>query len=583
MSPENWSVNAVLRGRVLLLTQSALSACSDAALRERVELLNAAQFEAAARNLCLRWQVVQHQCTHGMEITELDSHSYLIQLCHAASAESSDGPKFVTLNGDQLASLGAGEERVEKDTHAVEQSFTVAKALLDSGFPEGAERVKASVRFVMGLVGCAGELRGFSSARLPGFVAVGTNVPPLLVAEQLVHEATHVALECLLTADEDTRSWLDSQPSLPSPFTSSVRPARLLLHGWLSYGMVLALWERAADLDCLECGFHSRAEQLAAATRRRALLITRIADARAQLDEFVDDRARLRELASHFGASASSVSPAAHAGGPLPNLGRHERAELTLAIAGMKVSRITVDSRTGFTLARAIRPSGRVCFSRHTLHLEQRPEIGGFSNRATTTTGWDDQGIIYGYVASKAASARVAAKADELDEAGEFFEIPSCCQAWFRQAWPVAAAEHGGDVVAMLLSNTRDHFVEVAADAPLPAVYFESGLHFHFPCGAFCKATIALVKSRRDALQRLDSNLLAELTNQLFHPYLWVRGRAYIRLDDEAPEEWDVRGDETVRTALASHHVRAADIVTGAAGELLAGLFRSDWRLLRPV
>ena len=64
--------------------------------------------------------------------------------------------------------------------------------ILDAVVPAAACQVRSTVILILGIEGPFGEVVAFSSPIFPGCIAFGTNNPPVLLAEEILHEACHV-------------------------------------------------------------------------------------------------------------------------------------------------------------------------------------------------------------------------------------------------------------------------------------------------------------------------------------------------------------------------------------------------------
>jgi hypothetical protein len=223
------------------------------------------------------------------------------------------------------------------------------------------------------------------------------------------------------------------------------------------------------------------------------------------------------ELLDAVGQSGVSAADAVGVRGLLSPLGLPpiERAELTLALAGQKTSRISVSLSAAAQLSEALSPLSVPVFSRRVWTSVADAMNAGFSNVTDESYEYyrpPPGSFVYAYVGSRSDLARKTAIADERDDAGMYFDIPECCRAFFRECWPQAVKHHAGDLAAISIQR-----VEAGDSGPFPwqcnvwAMYLGMGLTWHFPCSLRCQETIRIVSARVRALRELDPHLCAEL------------------------------------------------------------------------
>ncbi|WJI79375.1 MULTISPECIES: HEXXH motif-containing putative peptide modification protein [unclassified Mesorhizobium] len=389
--------------------------------------------------------------------------------------------------------------------------------------------VVQAVDLIAGLHGPRGEIRSLSSLQFPGFAAIGVENPPLILAEQAVHESAHVTLAARIALDTNLMPLTDERVGILSPFTNSVRTIERVSHGILSYAAVRHLWRAVAlevnpefwmELQDREKACDLVARRLRTLDARLALAMICLFDAagievcnllvdlaadllETELDHPTKLVSRRREVVT---AAGYPVKPA--------GLGAIQRAELGAATRGDKVSRVTLPfadiSKDGFALVSSL----AVVASSWVIRSVPDPRIGQFSNISGDVAhvlDADSGSEVHLYLHRDPALAREAAILDMDDQAGELLGIPTCCREWFLREWP-AARQAGGDAFAVMINQAASGgTVIVASECDASAMYRGGGLCWHFPCSPSCPETIRIVRERRERLMRSDPSLLMEL------------------------------------------------------------------------
>jgi hypothetical protein len=209
-----------------------------------------------------------------------------------------------------------------------------------------------------------------------------------------------------------------------------------------------------------------------------------------------------------------------------------ERAELLLAVAGRKTSRVSVSLARGADLARAFDPLLTPLFSRHVFQTRPERLKGTFSNLAERTFEYykpPPGSTVYAYVARDPETLRRAVVADEDDEAGEALGIPPCCRAHFASHWDDARARFEGDLLAWSLDATRaaDDSAVLPWQANAFAMVAGEGLTWHFPCSFRCEATVKTITERAEALAHVDAALSSRLVTAQCGAVVWTPDRAF--------------------------------------------------------
>jgi hypothetical protein len=433
----------------------------------------------------------------------------------ASSTQHTTGPTFLPRASGLQRIIGThlGDHLVS-DEAIISKAWTTAALVLRELKLEGLLDLLAAVDLIAGINGPRGEIRALSNPQFPGFVAIGVDGPPLILAEQAVHEAMHVVLAARIALDTDVGTIADDRVGILSPFTDSVRTIARVVHGVLSYAAVLVMWRAVAAFPAperwMEISDRMRAREIAARRERTIMARLRLAmiclfdgagaevcrRTRKLADEFLD--IQLPRVALDVDSRKQIVAEAGYAV-ELSGLTPIERAELALAMCGNKVSRVSVPlsgiSRVGFALV----AHTAVAVSSWTTRSIPDPKIGGFSNVSKEAMHIVDavsDSEVHLYVHAKSSCVRKAAIFDREDNAGALFGIPRCCRKWYSHAWP-RAREMGGDLFSVMIRcAAQNGRVSVASECDASAMYRGGGLCWHFPCSPQCHETIKIVKAR---------------------------------------------------------------------------------------
>ena len=419
--------------------------------------------------------------------------------------------------------------------------------------PSGHHLAEQSALVVLGLNGVRGGINAFSDERLPGFLAFSINNPAAVVAEEILHESVHTWLwSYIQMLDVASATFLKNIPGVYSPFTRGPRSAIRVIHGILSYGAVLALWERLTSFSQAASWLESPNHEKAAAQikRRQAVLSTRLHDGWLAIRNVLDE-GTLRQLAeatqltwalepvlalhpcvTKFSQRNPSLSLLA---GVLPPI---ETAEALLAINGEKVSRLTLPLKHLHFLEVLSRDGAPYCLSNEAVVPRNEPTIGGYSNSVAAISDIDtitEDAHFYLYLADTVEKVRCAAKLDRANLAGELFGIPECCRAFFACHWDIVR-EAGADLFAYLLKTYANWKIEANRETNAAAMYFGAGLCWHFPCSLTCNATKSLIKRRVERLSSLAPQLATDLMALHRGVLLWSSKSGYAHIDNYGAE-----------------------------------------------
>jgi len=419
---------------------------------------------------------------------------------------------------------------------------------LEALFPDGGSAVRELVRIVAGIDGARNSLESFSSEDVPGFVAFCVNGSDAFLAEQLLHEATHIHFDLLLAERADVRSWLRSLPALHSPFTDSARPAMRVAHGILSYSVVFELWKRIANAPPMAAmralAVNDRISAGRLVQERLQIVGDRVLRGRRQFEQILDQDELIRwaemvemivpyglpswsrDLPARF-CDVSAVAERLRESRSLLNL--TERAEVILSLADGKLSRVKVKPSDSRALMAALGEDGVACFS-HRLHVTMNdPLIGGFSNITERNVDWDGHGAedadAFAYLGPEPRLMRAVADADLRGEAGSFYRIPSCCQEFFAREWDRACRDSRGNLAEAALGEMifgKCRVWSFAWQSNLFAMFFGGSLVVHFPCRLGCESTIREIDRRRRILESVDADLCRAIVRSQALPILWT-------------------------------------------------------------
>jgi hypothetical protein len=194
--------------------------------------------------------------------------------------------------------------------------------------------------------------------------------------------------------------------------------------------------------------------------------------------------------------------------------GLNQMREIILALKGEKVSRITLPL---FKAIQVIRKIGKGRVSHYFINSVLSNLTEDFCNVAHLThfetCGFLDlQKDVYVYIASNDELSEKARCLDVTDSAGDLFQIPKCCQHYFKRNWEDSILTHEGDLFGKLLLNSNKKEVTMVSENFFPLSYLDNGYLYHFPCSLRCQETIDLVRERRKFFRNseftttLDSN-----------------------------------------------------------------------------
>jgi hypothetical protein len=358
----------------------------------------------------------------------------------------------------------------------------------------------------------------------------------VLLAEQIIHESSHVQLGLAIEHDDNLFETIRTMPACYSPFTQSIRTAERVLHGVVSYGRALEFWRKVSEHsgsftqwfkidNTVECADVAR-QRIAEIEGRvyrgwRALISCASAN---EIEVISGVYETVAQSKPDFLLSAAEKQELSKALPPIP------LAELLLAIAGVKASRINVGVVASDT-HRAILESGIAhCYSNGAFLPGTDENLGLFFNRFVSSCGLLDATSKHEALCYVAGSPELARKAWELDgddAAGELFGIPACCRSFYWTQWP-KVRRSGGDLFgALLVEHCSDKNVVISWQCNAAAMYLGGGVCWHFPCSLHCSNTKAIIEDRLKYLVKLDARLARGLEILQRRSFLWSQARGY--------------------------------------------------------
>ena len=190
-------------------------------------------------------------------------------------------------------------------------------------------------------------------------------------------------------------------------------------------------------------------------------------------------------------------------------------AEIVLAVAGNKMSRITGHSTL---LAQVARVVGFPFFiGSQSVEPINDTTLEGFSNRSAPGERIQDLAgdcDVYSYFGGDAGDQALLSVLDQLNMAGAYLGIPPCCRAFFAASWDTACRDHDGDLAFLFMSSqpqwTDKRLIDIAWQCNPYGMYAGGGLTWHFPCSPTCAATIDTVDERFGRLSEIDATFARE-------------------------------------------------------------------------
>lgn len=432
--------------------------------------------------------------------------------------------------------------------------------ILHTVWPEIYQDLLSSADIYVGIVGSSGEIGSGTTTDAPGIVFIAINNPPVLICEQIIHEGTHSQLNLAFEQNTETQETLDIFPACYSPFTSSIRSAKRVFHGVMSYGRVLEFYKKLDD-RCFNnkwfsgLGEKEGREAIKNRINQISLRVTKGWQALCSAAKY-DEVIMLENIYRSFiGSPPPSILNYSSLKEVKEILGPVQYAETLLAQHGAKVSRFGISISSKKALETISRMDVSCCFSTFAYLPKPDPDLGGFPNEFNSTcnilSATKDHSVLC-YVASNTESLRNAWSQDKSNRAGSMFGIPECCQLAFEEKWSRAVDQYNGEMFSMLLSSSKPedyNIIRIPWENNLPTMYRRSGLCWHFPCRLDCTETIKVVNKRVDFLFKRDESLAKALISKQRQSFIWIPGVGYGFLPQEPLKEINMEDIEWLNMA----------------------------------
>jgi hypothetical protein len=190
-------------------------------------------------------------------------------------------------------------------------------------------------------------------------------------------------------------------------------------------------------------------------------------------------------------------------------------AEIFLALVGNKFSRVTGHSSVISQVAHTLRIPFFV--SSQSIKPINDFLLRDFSNRSIPgeyIRDIDKSCDVYSYFGGDVGDQVMLSVLDQLNMAGAYLGIPSCCRAFFFNSWDAACRDHDGDLAFLLFSSqpnwSNSGAISVAWQCNPYGMYAGGGLTWHFPCSITCAETIRIVNERFDIISKIDAKFARE-------------------------------------------------------------------------
>lgn len=368
-----------------------------------------------------------------------------------------------------------------------------------------------------------GLIRAFSSPLIPGFMSVNGNCHPVVIAEQIIHEACHSWLNYLfLTGADDELHWA-SKSGCFSQFTKSPRNIERTTHGIFSYHAVLQFWtflskdqKMASDIDLSD--INRRLVNLKMDLDRAGRFL-RYAAVENVLDSITRNFESLFSQKFIYLEVLLKSDPRQYLVDILKicrsfNFSITETCEVLLAFGGHKTSRIVLNFEKSFEFAERIAPYVCVVNSNFAI-VGSPPDMNayGFIQREGNRTSVLEasQGQVYIYLGSDAQIASGQDIGIIQGDIGNTFGIPSCCRDFFKANWDISVHNSRGDLFMDMLSREIPN--AIAWQCNFHATLLGTSLLFHFPCSSSCHETTKLINERFQYLESLSEFLTSQNHN----------------------------------------------------------------------
>lgn len=420
----------------------------------------------------------------------------------------STSDNFETVIDDEFLSPLCGDENIVKGR------VNSALLIINNVSSDWKSKIAGTIQTVSGIDDIYNVINSGFTKDFPGFISLNINADLPILAEEIVHESTHLLFDNLIYFDPDFKDKLKKIPPVYSIFAKKPRTIELVLHGLFSYTSVYIFWEKLAKIN--------PAERIR--SKNRIIQVSRyINEAILNLNNVLDrDQWKLikeiyKSICPIFKEDLWNNYPKKQQlfdykilHSLSDSLNYIESAELLLAIEGNKVSRISKPiSQITNIIQRINSLPVFYCFSNYIFSSNVDNSINGFHNVISDTyslTNLDsyisNDLSIHIYFSSNQQDLFDAFYLDQEDNCAELFKTPKCCESFFKNKWDYALQYHNGDLTKLYFENIDvTHLIRELKYNPIP-MYFGKGLCWHFPCSLECDATKDVVNERVEILNR---------------------------------------------------------------------------------
>ena len=462
-------------------------------------------------------------------------------------------PLLKNLLGDEL------QYPLESNIKNVQSCFRQGRELLELFYLRGYDLL-VLIKAFSTVNNPANIITSCSTDDYNGLVVIAENNPPVLIAEQLIHEATHIHFTNIIYSNTELSDLFNRLPAFYSPFTESARPAVKLAHGIFSYIEVLSMWESLSNHPNISQEyFHLDKDEIQIFINKRiSELNGRISCALRNLEALLknDEKIIWKEIFDLFVPYKKLNTVEKLNINRFKMLNDIEKAELLLAINGSKISRISLPIIETGNFSKILGNHAYFCFSNELIISKHEDNLNNFSNvidgYVSYLSNKEDITDAFVYIGQNPAEIRKASDLDSENKSGNFYEIPVCCQEYFSSNWEDSRNFYNGDLASFLIDNnieSNDQLLEIPWQLNSFAMYWGGGLTWHFPCSLNCESTISIVSKRLDILQKIDSSLCEKLLYIQQLPILWTKdgGIGLLESNDKNNNfeqiHWDSKSD----------------------------------------
>ena len=400
----------------------------------------------------------------------------------------------------------------EKVINALNKGLDIINNIND----KWASNLKNSLTSVVGVEDNFNEINSGFTHDIPGFINFNINASSYVIGEQLVHELTHLMLDDILFFDKKSRIFVKDLPPVFSIFVNKPRTAELVLHGLFSYTSVYIFWHQV---------YKNYPKLKNTAKNRMKEVVSYINQASKDLDNILTKNEwkkvyniykKICPLADLDLWKIESNKKYSHK--TFNNLRSYlndlELAELSLAIIGNKVSRISMslEKLKDFHIILNKLPVN-YCFSSYLFESETDSNISDFKNVISEMHNLDTYFKptleVHIYFSKYKSFLKKAFLLDKSDDCAPLFKTPDCCEKFFKENWNEAVERYQGDLTKTYYKNKKS--IDVNPIYNPVSMYFGKGLCWHFPCSMKCKKSKKLIDKRISLLKKYEPNLLNRL------------------------------------------------------------------------